>query len=229
APGRLARHQILLAAFGIDQRDAVEHVGALLLVGVLERLGDAVGERVGDLDRVALAAAGQRDARVEDDRRAAALELRDREDEAAAVRAALALGDWCRRRGVRRCRRRGGRRGRRVGRGRRARGVLVVAAAAAAQQRQRRDQREKSSHADERYPTGASLTPSAVRRRAPTASTASRATDVAATQRKNPWIVPGQRTCSTATPAARSASAYALPSSRRTSASAVITNAGATP
>src|SRR6185436_17153028 len=98
-----------------------------------------VGERVGDLDRVTLAAARECDGRVEDDRRAAALELGDREDEAAAVGAALALRD---RRGRRRFggrRRRGGRRGRGVGRGRGARGVLVVTAAAAGQQRQRRD------------------------------------------------------------------------------------------
>src|SRR3954466_2676567 len=93
APGRLTRDEVLLAGVRVDQRDAVEHVERLLVVRVLEVLVDAVRERVVDLDRVLLAAAGQRRLRVEHDGGAAALELEDPEDEAAAVRAALRLGD----------------------------------------------------------------------------------------------------------------------------------------
>src|SRR4051794_32030194 len=197
AAGRLARDEVLLAGVRVDQRDAVEHVEPLLVGRVLEVLGDAVGKRVVDLDRVLLGAAGQRHRRVEHYGGPAALELEDAEDEAAAVGAALPLGDRraldgrLRRRGLARggCRRRGagGRRGAR-------RLLVVVSTAAAGEERQHCGQREKSSHADARYPTAGSLTPSALRRRPPTASIASREGAAAASQRKKPWMTPGQRT-----------------------------------
>src|SRR4051794_36742020 len=54
APGRVPRDEVLLAGVRVDQRDTVEHVEPLLVVRVLEILGDAVGERVVELDRVLL-------------------------------------------------------------------------------------------------------------------------------------------------------------------------------
>ena len=161
APGRLARHQVLLAAFGIDQRDAVEHVGALAARRVLERPGWSPSVNVSRSGSSSPRCRRPARPGVEDDRRAAALELVIREHEPAAVGAAVPLGDWCRGRALRSRRVSQWPPRRRVGRRRGARGVLVVAATAPGQQRQRRDQREKSSHADERYPTGAPLTPSA--------------------------------------------------------------------
>src|SRR6185436_14302609 len=63
----------LALALRIDQGEAVERVRAV------------ARERRADLDRVVRAVAGRRDGRVEHDRRAAALELGDDEDEVAAV------------------------------------------------------------------------------------------------------------------------------------------------